>query len=128
MKIRTVAYFDCSAGISGDMCLGALIDAGVTVRDIEEGLKSIPLKGYRLAARRVKRAGIGATKADVIISGSSSGEHAGRKWEDIKEIIGKSSLPVSVKRRGLAIMRRLFVAEGKVHRKAYTRTHLHELG
>jgi len=122
-----IAYFDCSSGISGDMCLGALIDAGVPVRNIEDGLKRLPIRGYQLVARRVKRAGIRATKADVVVTGRGA-DHVHRTWKDIKEIVEQSSLPTGIKRKGLAIARRLFVAEGKVHRKAFTRTHLHELG
>ena len=61
-----IAYFDCSSGISGDMCLGALIDAGVPVAKLENELRKLPIKGYKLKVKRVKRSGFAATKADVI--------------------------------------------------------------
>ncbi len=118
-----IAYLDCSSGISGDMCLGALVDAGVQIEMIEKGLKRLAVKGYRLEARRVKRAGIAATKVDVIIEKSGA-----RTWKDISGIINGSSLPAHIRQKGLTIFKRLFEAEGKVHGTAAGRTHLHELG
>lgn len=124
-----IAYFDCSAGISGDMCLGALVDAGVPLKKMEKGLKALPVKGYRLEGRKVKRAGIAATKVDVIIRQSAiSSQQPARRWKDIKKIIKDSSLPDGVKQKGLGVFKRLFEAEGRVHGNEYTRTHLHELG
>jgi uncharacterized protein (TIGR00299 family) protein len=124
-----IAYFDCSAGISGDMCLGALVDAGVPLKEIEKGLKGLPVKGYRLETREVKRAGIAATKVDVVIRQSAiSGQQSAKRWKDIKKTIKDSSLPERIKQRGLRTFKRLFEAEGRVHGNEYTRTHLHELG
>ncbi len=61
-----IAYFDCFSGISGDMCLGALVDAGVPMEKLKKELKKIPIEGYEIHAKKVKRAGIAATKVDVI--------------------------------------------------------------
>ena len=126
----TIAYFDCSSGVSGDMCLGALVDAGVPLKDIEKGLRHLGIRGYELRARKVKRAGIAATKVDVVIKRSGAGDRkSGTKtWKDINDLINKSSLPSSIRQRGLRIFRRLFEAEGKVHGEPYNKTHLHELG
>ena len=124
-----IAYFDCSAGISGDMCLGALVDSGLPLKEMQKGLKALPVKGYRLETRKVKRAGIAATKVDVKIRQSAiSGQQPAKRWKDIKKIIKDSSLPDGIKRKGLSIFKRLFEAEGRVHGEEYTRTHLHELG
>ena len=124
-----IAYFDCSAGISGDMCLGALVDSGLPLKEMQKGLKALPVKGYRLETRKVKRAGIAATKVDVVIRQSAiSGQQSAKRWKDIKKIIKYSSLPDGIKRKGLSIFKRLFEAEGRVHGEEYTRTHLHELG
>ncbi len=57
------AYFDCFAGISGDMCLGALVDAGVPLEDIKKYLKDFPITGYSLSSRKVTRNGISATNS-----------------------------------------------------------------
>jgi uncharacterized protein (TIGR00299 family) protein len=115
------------------MCLGALVDAGVPLKEIERGLKGLPVKGYTLKARRVKRAGIAATKVDVMLQKSSASGGKGqkaktRRWKDIEKIIRASSLSQGITQKGLRIFRRLFEAEGKVHGVAYHRTHLHELG
>ncbi len=131
-----VAYFDCSSGISGDMCLGAVIDAGVSIRKLEHDLKKIPVRGYRLISKKVKRAHFASTKVDVI-QGSKPSTRAQakgfkaqslRNWEDIDRIIHKSSLSKDIKQKGLNIFKRLFEAEAKVHREAFDKVHLHELG
>jgi uncharacterized protein (DUF111 family) len=62
-----IAYFDCFSGISGDMILGALIDAGLSLKRLEEGLAPLKLPGYRLSAKTVEKAGIQATKVDVLV-------------------------------------------------------------
>lgn len=124
-----IAYFDCSSGISGDMCLGALVDAGVPLKEMEKGLKGLLVKGYKLEAKKVKRGAIAATKVDVLLASGSRGQGAGsRKWKDIKELIERAALPVHIKQKGLNIFKRLFEAEGKAHGMAYDKTHLHELG
>jgi uncharacterized protein (TIGR00299 family) protein len=111
------------------MCLGALVDAGVPLKEMEKGLKALPVRGYRLEAKRVKRASFAATKVDVILVARGKRQKVETKrWNDIERIIKASSLPNKIKQTGLKIFRRLFVAEGKVHGIPYNRTHLHELG
>ena len=124
-----IAYFDCSAGISGDMCLGALVDAGVPLKELEKRLRGLPIKGYSLGAKRVKRSGFAATKVDVILGSRGGGQGAaGKKWRDIQSAVLKSKFPDHIRNKGLRIFRRLFEAEGKVHGMPFNRTHLHELG
>lgn len=120
-----IAYFDCSAGISGDMCLGALVDAGVPLKELERGLRALHVGGYTLQARKVKRSSIAATKVDVVLA---SRDQQTRRWKEIKGLIDESSLPRHIQQKGLKIFKRLFQAEGRVHGKAFNRTHLHELG
>lgn len=123
-----IAYFDCSSGISGDMCLGALVDAGVSLKDIESHLNEIPIKGYMLTAKKVRRGGIAATKVDVILKKETSGRHhAIRRWEDISRIIRTSNLPKVIKKKGHEIFRGLFEAEARVHGESVVKVHLHEL-
>ncbi|GAB4420597.1 MAG: nickel pincer cofactor biosynthesis protein LarC [Thermodesulfovibrionales bacterium] len=110
------------------MCLGALVDAGTPLKKIEEGLKALPIKGYRLEAKKVKRAGISATKVDVIIINRKSAVHIHKTWKDIERVVKTSTLPDRIKQGGLRIFRRLFESEGKVHGEPYNSTHLHELG
>ncbi|MDA8084023.1 MAG: nickel pincer cofactor biosynthesis protein LarC [Nitrospiraceae bacterium] len=120
-----IAYFDCFSGISGDMCLGALVDAGVPPEALRRELKKIPVSGYALSSRKVVRCGISATKVDV---GLDRTDRAARTWKDIEKIIAGSSLSPSIKKRGTAIFRTLFEAEARVHGRPYTKIHLHELG
>lgn len=121
-----IAFFDCYAGISGDMCLGALVDAGVDIGDLKKALKKIPVTGYQLTSKRVVRNGISAAKVDVVIKGHT--HHKSTKWKDIGKIIKGSSLAPEIKQKGLSIFRRLFEAEAKVHGEAFEDVHLHELG
>ena len=133
-----IAYFDCFSGISGDMCLGALVDAGVPLKELERGLKKLNLKGYRLREQKVLRAGIAATKVDVELTARGKGQSPSatrlggkaevRRWKDIQKIIKDSTLPETIKKKGLQVFRNLFDAEAKVHGSTIEKTHLHELG
>ncbi|MBF0329714.1 MAG: nickel pincer cofactor biosynthesis protein LarC [Nitrospirae bacterium] len=120
------AYFDCFSGISGDMCLGALIDAGVTVSDLKKELLKLGISGYTLAAEKTLRSGISCTKADVRIK-KHHHDHA-TKWKDIEKTILSSALDTRIKDKGITVFRLIFEAEGKVHGKTFDSVHLHELG
>jgi uncharacterized protein (TIGR00299 family) protein len=123
-----IAYFDCFSGISGDMALGALVDAGVTIQSLEEGLSCLPLKGYEIRARKVKRSGLRASKVDVVLTAAGKGQkNENRTWKDVEKLIAMSSLPEPIKQKGLFIFKRLFEAEARVHGGRYDRVHLHEL-
>ena len=122
-----IAFFDCCSGISGDMILGALVDAGVPFETLRKELGRLPLRGYMLELKKVKRAGISAAKVNVLIQKKAAKE-ACRQFRDIEKIILDSRLSPSVQEKGLAIFKRLFQAEAKVHGKRYTGIHLHELG
>ena len=122
-----IAYLDCFSGISGDMCLGALVDAGVSLKKLLRELEKIPLKGYEIHVRKVKRAGITATKADVILKAEGKEQRA-KRWEDIEKIIHKSSLSKKTREKGLKVFERLFKAEAKIHGDTFENVHLHELG
>ncbi len=111
------------------MCLGALIDAGLSASDIESELRKLPIKGYRLSSKRVKRTGLKATKADVILKTKRSRrEVRASTWHDIKKIISAAELPDRIKKQGSGIFKRLFEAEARVHGKSLHTIHLHELG
>ncbi|HEW80847.1 MAG TPA: DUF111 family protein, partial [Nitrospirae bacterium] len=88
-----IIYFDCFSGMSGDMTLGALVDAGVPLKELERRLSLLPVKGYKLKAVKVKRAGISATKVDVVIKRSAiSSQQSAKKWKDVEKIIKTSKL------------------------------------
>jgi uncharacterized protein (TIGR00299 family) protein len=120
-----IAYFDCSSGISGDMCLGALIHLGAPLDEIKKQLRKIPIRGYKLQEKTVRMGGIMATKADIEINYKE--EHI-RRWKDIDAIIRGSALDKEIKEKGLKIFKDIFVAEARVHGEPYDRIYLHELG
>lgn len=111
------------------MTLGALVDAGVPLSKLRQELARLPVKGYRLTAKEVKKAGMRATKVDVLIKQSAvSGQRSARRWKDIEQIIRKSTLSKPIQQKGLSVFRRLFEAEARVHGGKFDEVHLHELG
>jgi len=129
-----IAYFDCFSGISGDMCLGALVDAGLSFKKLKEELDKIPVQGYRLVAEKVKRGHLAASKVSVLQENAKKGRGAStnrlliRRWKDIEEIILNSALAQDIKQKGLRVFKKLFDAESKVHGEPFHKVHLHELG
>ncbi|KPK47767.1 MAG: hypothetical protein AMJ77_02080 [Dehalococcoidia bacterium SM23_28_2] len=119
-----VAYLDCFSGASGDMILGALVDAGLPLDGLKAELAKLPLTGYRLSARRVRRAGLAATQVKVTVAR----RQPPRTLADILSIIEASGLPSADKEKGTAIFRRLAEAEAKVHGLPLAKAHLHEVG
>ncbi|MGO9016682.1 MAG: nickel pincer cofactor biosynthesis protein LarC [Dissulfurispiraceae bacterium] len=121
-----IAYFDCFSGISGDMCLGALVDAGVSIEELGLLLKRLPVRQYHIKATRVSRSGVAATKVDVVLD--KGDKVSPLQWKDIKAIINKSKLKEKIRLQGLQVFKGLFEAEAKVHGKGFEAVHLHELG
>jgi uncharacterized protein (TIGR00299 family) protein len=122
-----IAYFDCFSGISGDMCLGALVDAGVSLQKLKRELKKIPVRRYELHAEKVKKAGVVATKVDVLQEAKSKEQRA-KGWKDIEKVINNSALSQEIKQKGLKVFKNLFEAEAKVHGGTLKNIHLHDLG
>lgn len=136
--MRTL-YLDCFAGISGDMFVGALLDCGLGLEDLRHGLEKLGLGGYRIAAERVNRSGISATKFIVDIeqghgdnhddpSRHAVHHHAHRPLSTIKELITSSGLERGVRERSLGIFQRLGEAEAKVHNVEIETVEFHEVG
>ena len=120
-----IAYLDCFSGISGDMLLGALVAAGLDLDDLRHELGSLPVGGYRLEARAVRRAGIAATKVDVIIEDAPQPH---RRLGAVLDIIAASRLPAPDKDAAARVFRRLAEAEGTVHGTPADAVHFHEVG
>ena len=120
----TVAYFDCFSGISGDMVLGALVDLGVGLEELDSALQTLELEEFRIESREVQSYGLRATKVDVVVLESV----LVRTFNNIKELIGSSSLPEEVKTTTLEIFMRLARAEAVVHNKPLDQVHFHEVG
>jgi len=119
-----IGYFDCFAGISGDMVLGALVDAGLPLETLKEDLRLLPLEGYEIQAEPVLKHGVAGTKVTVV----TAEERTHRHLAGIEALIRGSSLPEPVKEKSLAIFRRLAEAEAKIHRTTPDRIHFHEVG
>ncbi|HWW74110.1 MAG TPA: LarC family nickel insertion protein, partial [Pyrinomonadaceae bacterium] len=122
--MRTL-YFDCFAGISGDMTLGALVAAGADARELKERVALLDLPGYEIDFEKVDRSGITATRAVVRLTRE---EHHHRHLSDIRKIIEGSRLDDSVKERALKIFGRLAEAEARVHDVPVEKIHFHEVG
>ena len=120
------AYFDCHSGISGDMILGALVDAGVDIKSIRRGLASLGLKGYELKSRRVKRGLFGGIKVDAVLSPKAH-THS-RTFTDIEKLLKRSKLPKAVIQDSVEVFLRIGKAEAKVHRTTLDKIHFHEVG
>lgn len=121
----TLAYFDCFSGISGDMILGALVDAGVSIDVLRSELARLDLRGYTLTSEKVMRSGIAATKVRVEIDEKDRRE---RRLADILDLIDKSTLSPSTKERSSRIFTRLAEAEANVHATTPDKVHFHEVG
>ena len=121
--MRTL-YFDCFAGASGDMILGALVSLGVDRDELTKRLRLLDIADFDLEFSVVDRSGILATHVDVRVPD----EHVHRHLSDIEAIIGRSRLPESVKSRAIAIFTRLAEAEASVHGIDVGSVHFHEVG
>jgi pyridinium-3,5-bisthiocarboxylic acid mononucleotide nickel chelatase len=119
-----IACLDAGSGVSGDMLLGALVDAGLPLEDLQGAVDALGIEGLRLAAARTVRGGVMATKVDV----TYPAQHQHRHLSDIVSLIGASALPEDVKDGSIAVFRRLGAAEAAVHKVDVDEVHFHEVG
>ncbi len=119
-----IAYFDCPSGISGDMTLGALVDAGVPLAALQSGLDSLSIPGLKLTSAEVNRKGYRACKVTV----EHEPEHKHRHLHHIIEMIEKSQLTPAQKELAGRIFQRIGEAEAKVHGIPIRKVHFHEVG
>jgi uncharacterized protein (TIGR00299 family) protein len=119
-----IAYFDCFSGISGDMILGALVSAGVSIESLSIELQKLHITGFELESRSVTKHGIAGTKVDVVIEKERQFKHV----SEIQELIEKSKLNTQVKQTSINVFQRLADAEAKVHGVTSTQVHFHEVG
>jgi len=120
-----LAYFDCPSGASGDMILGALVDAGAPFEALARELAGLGVDGYRLERREVIKAGFRATKVDVQL-GHHEAAHRGLR--EILDILERSRLDPTVRDTASRIFRRLAEAEARVHGTTPERVQFHEVG
>lgn len=123
---RKILYYDCFAGISGDMNLGALVDLGVDARHLKKELEKLNIEGFRLEVKPDLRKGISGTKVTVIVDHPENEKH--RHLSHIEDLINNSTLPDRVKEKSLAIFMKVAEAEAKVHNIPIEKVHFHEVG
>jgi uncharacterized protein (TIGR00299 family) protein len=148
-----VGYLDCFSGISGDMFVGALIDAGVSTRLLEEAVAALNI-GARLEVKRVVRGGISATKVDVYANGEKDlpcevfqsqrekhththpghhdshehSHHRARGLTEIRAIINRAAISDPAKLAAIRIFEALGAAEAEIHGTTIEQVHFHEVG
>ncbi|MCX8063746.1 MAG: nickel pincer cofactor biosynthesis protein LarC [Candidatus Hydrogenedentes bacterium] len=120
-----IAYFDCSFGISGDMTVSALLDAGAPIDELKETLKTLPINGYSIESKEIIKNHFRATCFKVIIDDA---KHHHRGLSAITKIIEDSELPQPVKKSSIDTFELLAEAEASVHGTTKDKIHFHEVG
>ena len=126
-----VLYFDCFSGISGDMALGAMLDAGLPLDDLKQALGSLAVSGYKISTVRVLRAGVSSTKFVVDehpVPDSTRPSHAHRHLPAILNLVDQSALSSSGRDRAKSMFQRLAEVEAGIHQMPVEKVHLHEVG
>jgi uncharacterized protein (TIGR00299 family) protein len=119
-------YLSCYSGISGNMFIGALLDAGYTEDALKKTVSALPVSGYTLKFEKTVKMGIEATHFDVELDPTEHQPH--RHLRHIVEIIDAADLSESVKQRSIAVFTKLAEAEAKVHGTTIEKIHFHEVG
>ena len=120
----TIAYFDCFSGISGDMALGALVDAGGDATLVDASVEAMRLGDeVKIDVRREARGHVGGTRVRV-----EAGERVERSVPVLRQVVEDAGVPDSVKSQALAAINRLAEVEGRIHGVSEDHLHLHELG
>lgn len=136
-----IAYFDCFAGASGNMILGSLVDAGLSLAALERELQRLPVQGWSIRAERVRKRGLAALYLDVNVPGEDVAQedrehpaahhHEGmphRKLGDVLSILRAARFPQKVEKAAEKIYRRLAEAEARVHAESAEQVLFHEVG
>ncbi len=129
------AYLDCFSGLSGDMFLGSLLDAGLSFDQLKQCLQTLPFHGYDLELRRETRNRISGTRFMVHLDeahhkklGHKEHGHKSRGLKAISEVIDQGALTDSVKKKSMAIFESLAQVEGHIHNLPPDQVHFHEVG
>lgn len=121
-----LAYFDCPSGASGDMILGALVDAGVALDDLRAALRTLPLGDWEIEAHEVRRGAFRATKVDVLVDHGAHHHHRG--LGDVIAILRGGALEADARERAERVFTRLAEAEARAHGSARDEVHFHDVG
>ncbi|MCG8605962.1 LarC family nickel insertion protein, partial [bacterium] len=120
----SIAYFDCFSGISGDMIIGALLDAGLDFELFTTELEKLHLSGYEPESRKVVKQNIAATKFEVRTRASAPLRHL----SDLNRIVDDSGLDAEIINKAKEIFLTIAKAEAKIHNQPLAEVHFHEIG
>ena len=132
---RTIAWFNCQAGVAGDMTMASLVDAGADPDEVATVIAGLGVDGYALLFERVQRCGVGATWANVVVD-HDHGQHDGRADRDtphrpareVLALLDAADLPPRVRGRARRVFLRLAEVEGAIHGVDPTEVEFHEVG
>jgi len=122
---QVIAYLDCHSGISGNMFLGAMLDAGLGLDTLKHALSGLPVAGYELVLERFQDKGIQGSHFDVVLAEQ---QQQTRHLSDIVTLIESSTLSSRVRETAIAIFQRLAEAEAAIHGTSIEEVHFHEVG
>ncbi len=120
-----IAYLDCFSGVSGDMFVGSLLDAGLPFEKLQKILSGLKLTGYRISAKKEGRNGIFGTRFSVSLQEE---DQRVRHLDDIKAILNESELPDAVVESCIGVFEKLAITEGEIHNISPNEVHFHEVG
>jgi len=120
-----IAYLDCFSGVSGDMFVGSLLDAGLPFEELKRVLSGLNLNGYTISAKKEGRNNIFGTRFHVSLKEK---HQKARHLKDIKEIITSGDIPLAVVEKCISIFEKLATIEGKIHHISPDEIHFHEVG
>jgi uncharacterized protein (TIGR00299 family) protein len=126
--VTRILWIDASAGIAGDMLLGALVDVGVPIGALQQAIDAVLPGSVSLTAQPVRRAGLRATKVDVAVPDQHLDDGTSRTWADVRALILDADLDPRVRDLALAVFERLAGAEARVHGVPPDEVHFHEVG
>ena len=121
-----IVYFDCPSGASGDMILGALVDAGVSLDGLRAQLATLPIRGWTIGAREVQRGAFRATKVDVGLEHEH--DHPHRTLADVLAILRGGALDAATLAAAERVFARLAEAEARAHGTTAEAVHFHDVG
>jgi uncharacterized protein (TIGR00299 family) protein len=124
MAEARLAWFNCFAGIAGDMALGALLDAGADVGEVRALVERLGVPGWSLDVEPTSRNGIAASRAVVV----TDEVHVERRWVDIRALLAAAALPPRVAQRAHAVFEAIAVVEARLHGTTPEHVHFHEVG
>ena len=120
-----IAYLDCFSGISGDMFVGSLLDAGLPFEKLETVLSGLKISGYKISATKEGRNNIFGTRFFVSLQEE---DQKVRHLDDIREILKDSDLPLPVIEGSIQVFEKLAIIEGEIHHISPNEVHFHEVG